>query len=293
MTKILVTGANGQMGSELRDLVKDHASIQTYNHAFTFIDIENLDLTNKSQVENYFNTNSFDWLINCAAYTAVDKAEEEEELAYKVNADAVRNLAEQSKKHGFKLIHISTDFVFDGSKNTPYTEEDEPNPINVYGKSKLAGERALQQILDDHIIIRTSWLYSSYGSNFVKTMLRLSKERDKLKVIYDQIGTPTYAKDLAEVVLKFIAERPDAKGIFHFSNEGVASWYDFANAIIGLSENGKCKVYPLRTFEYPIPAKRPQYSVMDKKKLSKNIDFNIPNWWHSVRDCLIKIDKNI
>ena len=193
--KILVTGANGQLGSELKELSKDNETIKQFDNSFTFIDIDDLDLTNREAVVNYLKNNSFDWIINCAAYTAVDKAESEPELAMLVNKTAVENIVEGAKIHQSKIIHISTDFVFDGKKNTPYTEEDEPNPINVYGKTKLEGENVLINNYDKFFIIRTSWLYSSYGNNFVKTILRLAKERDEIKVVNDQIGTPDHAID--------------------------------------------------------------------------------------------------
>ncbi len=286
MSNILVTGANGQLGSELQEEAKK----ETLNDFhFFFTDKETLDITNKKSLQHYIKTNAIDTIVNCAAYTAVDKAETDEENADKINHLAVKYLAEISKKDTIKLIHISTDYVFDGTNNTPYVESDKTNPNGVYGKTKLAGEKALQIINPKNaIIIRTSWVYSNYGSNFVKTMLRLGKERDSLGVIFDQIGTPTYAKDLAHTILNIIPKiQSNTVEIYHYSNEGVCSWYDFAKTIFN-SNNIECQVNPIETKEYPTPAKRPHYSLLNKSKIKNCFHICIPYWKDSLTECLHK-----
>jgi dTDP-4-dehydrorhamnose reductase len=278
--KILVTGSNGQLGSELKELSCNS------NYEFIFTDVEDLDITNIEALRSFFKDRRFNYIINCAAYTAVDKAETDYETAHKVNSLAAKNLAIISKELNISLVHISTDFVFDGTKSTPYIENDPVNPLSVYGKTKLEGEKEIINITDHAVIIRTSWLYSYYGNNFVKTMLRLGKEKRQFNVIFDQIGTPTYAKDLAAVIMKVI-ERESITGteIYHYSNEGVASWYDFAKAIM---DNAKlnCVVKPIETENYPTPAKRPHYSVLNKSKIKEHFGIEIPHWQDSLRNCM-------
>ena len=284
MLNILVTGSNGQLGSEIREL-----SIN-YPYQFFFMDRTQLDISDTEALEQFILTHAINAIINCAAYTAVDKAETESEQSYAINAHAVNTLASLSKKHAIKLIHISTDYVFDGTHFQPYCENHPINPLSVYGKSKRAGEEALLEVNPTNaIIIRTSWVYSSYGNNFVKTMLRLAKERESLNVIYDQIGTPTYAKDLAYTILE-ILPKIDTKTveIYHYSNEGVASWYDFAKEIISCA-NLTCKIEPITTEQYPLPAKRPYYSLLNKAKIKKTFGITIPYWKESLKACLSQI----
>lgn len=276
---VLVTGANGQLGSEIKYLSPSQ------NLNFIFTDIDELDITKIDDLRTFFSSNKIDHVVNCAAYTAVDKAEEEEELADLINHRAARNLALVTKEFLKKLFHISTDFVFDGLSLSPYTEEDRTNPLSVYGATKLAGERAILNNGKDVIIIRTSWLYSSYGHNFVKTILRLSKERDSLGIVSDQIGTPTYARDLAAAILFIINSGDFFPGIYHYSNEGKASWYDFAKAIVDIA-GIECHIYPIGTDQYPTPAKRPPYSVLDKTKIKRAYNIEIPEWKSSLRKCL-------
>lgn len=279
--KILVTGSNGQLGSELKVLAKN------FNAEFIFTDRGELDITNAAAVNEFIATAKPNFVINGAAYTAVDKAETDQEAAYAINATAVGYLAAACKENNVKFIQVSTDFVFDGAKYTPYKEDDATNPLSVYGKSKLQGEQLCLQNNNDAIIIRTSWLYSSFGNNFVKTMLRLSLERSELKVIFDQTGTPTYARDLAQAILQIIQHEKvkTTSGIFHFSNQGVCSWYDFAKAVVDLSGNN-CKVLPIETFEYPTPATRPHYSVLNKRKIVETFGLEIPYWRDSLQACM-------
>lgn len=284
MLNVLVTGSNGQLGSEIHELSTN------YPYQFFFMDRTQLDIDDAEALEQFILTHAINAIVNCAAYTAVDKAETETEKAYAINANAVKTLASLSKKHAIKLIHISTDYVFDGTHFQPYCENHTTNPLSVYGKSKRAGEEALLEVNPTNaIIIRTSWVYSSYGNNFVKTMLRLAKERESLNVIYDQIGTPTYAKDLAYAILE-ILPKIDTKTveIYHYSNEGVASWYDFAKEINSCA-NLTCKIEPITTEQYPLPAKRPYYSLLDKAKIKKTFGITIPYWKESLKVCLSQI----
>ncbi len=277
--KILVTGANGQLGSELKKLSKE------VKHEFLFIDINELNLTDRIKVEDFFNNHKFDFVINCAAYTAVDRAETERDTAFAINVTAVDCIADASFKYGFKLVHISTDFVFNGKNNIPYMETDITAPVNYYGETKLQGENLILGKLENGLILRTSWLYSNYGNNFVKTMLKLSETRNKIDVVFDQIGTPTYAYDLAKLILIIIEQTPDLKGVFHYSNEGVSSWYDFAWQIFKIV-NKRMKINPVSTESYPTPAKRPQYSVMNKSKIKSYEEICIPYWIDSLHVCL-------
>jgi dTDP-4-dehydrorhamnose reductase len=272
--KILITGAYGQLGNEIKVL-----SVAFSDWQFLFTDVDTLDITNENALDIWFQKNKPRFVINCAAYTAVDKAESDAETAEKVNSLAPKLLAKFSKIFDAKLIHISTDYVFDGESFTPYSEEAEVNPKSVYGESKLKGEQNCFTENPDTIVIRTSWLYSTFGNNFVKTMLRLGKDRGQLNVVFDQVGTPTYAADLANAILSIIqiSEKQPEKfvpGIYHYSNEGVASWYDFAKAIFEISDV-KCIVSPVRSVEFPTPAKRPNFSVLDKSKIKNIFGVNI------------------
>ncbi len=285
---ILVTGANGQLGSEF-NIISAYESFQ-----FIFTDIDELNLTNGEDVNSFFNSHKIDFCINCAAYTAVDKAEKNMEAARTINVDAVQNLAEACTINNTYLIHISTDFVFDGWSSLPLTELIKPNPINVYGITKLEGENIALKTNPRSLIIRTSWLYSSFGSNFIKTMIRLGKEKEEFGVVSDQIGTPTYAGDLAKTIISIIknADLNDLEEnceVFHFSNEGVASWYDFAKAIFEM-RSINVLLNPLKTTEFPTLAKRPQYSVLDKSKIKKAFNIKIPYWRDSLRHCLELMD---
>ncbi len=269
----LVTGANGQLGTALQSLLKDKAD---------YIDREDLDLTNETDVKAYLQDKQYEYIINCAAYTAVDKAEGDEENAHKVNALAPLYLA----KYGKNIIHISTDYVFDGTNFKPYNEEDEVNPISVYGKTKRAGELNVLSNAETSIIIRTAWLYSPHGGNFVKTMRKLGSERESLNVVFDQIGSPTNAYDLAKAIVKALPQiRKGEKEIYHFTNEGVCSWYDFAKEIMDQSKL-KCKVTPIESKEYPTPAHRPHYSVLNKAKIKKRFNIEIPHWKEGLIKCL-------
>ena len=286
--KILVTGANGQLGSEIKKIASNYPQFH-----FFFEDSKSLDITNFVNVNQYIQSNIIKAIINCAAYTAVDTAEKEIEKATLVNVTGVFNLGKAIEQNGGKLIHISTDYVFSGESFIPYTENDEVNPKSIYGKTKLAGEEALLNLPIETIIIRTSWLYSSYGNNFVKTMLRLGKEKEDLNVIFDQVGTPTYAKDLAKTCIDILTnnDQIDKKNkIYHYSNEGVTSWYDFAKAIMRMSKTG-CNIHPIATKEYPTPAKRPQYSVMNKARIKKDFNVEIPYWRDSLKECINELQK--
>lgn len=288
MATILVTGSNGQLGSELQELAK-----QT-NYTWHFTDVAELDICNLSAIEKYIAKNHCDFIINCAAYTAVDKAETDSDVSFAINAFAPHNIAQICAKHSIYFIHISTDYVFDGTKHTPYIESDKTNPQSVYGASKLQGEMLSLEAHKQTCIIRTSWLYSSFGNNFVKTMIRLGNDRDQLNVIFDQIGTPTYARDLAAAIINIIKQtKTDIKlfvpGVYHYSNEGVCSWYDFAKEIHTLL-NITCNVLPIETKDYPTPAKRPHYSVLNKTKIKNTFSITIPHWKDSLKECLILIN---
>jgi len=273
MRNVLVTGSNGQLASCIKDLAKEQKGLH-----FIYTDYQELDICNLKQVDKFFKTNQkIDYCINCAAYTAVDKAESDAEKAFEINANGAKNLALVCDEQGAVLIHISTDFVFDGDKTEPYIETDTPKPISVYGASKLKGEVEIQKTLKKHFIIRTSWLYSEHGTNFMKTMLRLAETRDEISVVSDQIGTPTYAGNLADVILKIISSKNTNFGLYHYSNEGQTSWYGFAKAIFEGS-NLKIKTTPIKTEAYPTPAKRPVYSVMDKTKITSSLKIEIPLW---------------
>lgn len=349
---VLVTGSNGQLGSEIKELVESNEIFtslkgknkillaksmnSTCNHAneaptssvvnsshsmldmeslnFFFTDRDILDITDFKAVNKYIQDKQIKIIINCAAYTAVDKAESDEKNAQLINHLAVKNLAQISKEQNIKLIHISTDYVFDGTNHKPYTEQDRVNPNSVYGKTKLDGEKAMIEINPaNSIIIRTSWVYSSYGVNFVKTMLRLGKEKEELGVIFDQVGTPTYARDLAKAILEIIIQKgkvetllpknsdnasrsevstsPDAKvQIYNYSNEGVLSWYDFAKEIMRMAKL-LCYIKPIETKDYPTPAKRPHYSLLNKSKIKSAFDLKIPYWKDSLDECLRKLNE--
>ena len=285
--KILVTGANGQLGRSIHKIVINNE----LRNVFVFVGRGELDFSQNVNIEKYFKENSFDVVVNCAAYTAVDKAESEIELTNQINHLAVRKLAEIAYKKNIKLIHISTDYVFDGIGGKPYKETDKTNPINVYGKTKLAGEKALQEAMPTNaIIIRTSWVYSEYGNNFVDTMLKLGKERDKLNVVNDQIGSPTYATDLANAILKIIENKnyqtkSPATEIYHYSNKGKVSWYEFAKEIFELADI-HCAVKPITTKQYPTPAKRPKNTFMNKAKIAKTFSVGISDWKESLNTCI-------
>ncbi|NOR74016.1 MAG: dTDP-4-dehydrorhamnose reductase [Draconibacterium sp.] len=286
--KILVTGANGQLGSEIKELEKQFSKYQ-----FLFTDVDILDITNEIAVESFFEKHRPNYIINCAAYTAVDKAETDAEMAEKINSLAPKILAKYSNKIRAKLIQISTDYVFAGDANQPYSESVEVNPQGVYGKTKLQGELNCLKENADTVVIRTSWLYSAFGNNFVKTMLRLGKDRDSLNVVFDQIGTPTYASDLARAILSIIeiSEHDSTKfvsGIYHYSNEGVASWFDFAKAIFEI-ENVQCIVYPVLSDQFPTPAKRPHFSVLNKSKIKYTFGVKVPYWRDSLKECISKL----
>ena len=266
ITTVLVTGGKGQLASCIKDIENQY---QDLNIIYT--DYQDLNICNLQQVQAFFQDNKIDYCINCAAYTAVDKAEEEQEIVFDINANGPKNLALACKEHRIVLIHISTDFVFDGNKAEPYTEEDKPNPLSVYGASKLQGELQIQNTLKEHLIIRTSWLYSEHGHNFMKTMLRLAETRDEISVVSDQIGTPTYAGDLAKLVLNIITAKKKVYGLYHYSNGGAVSWYGFAKAIFELSGK-QVKVHPITTEAYPTVAKRPGYSVLDVTKIKQQLE---------------------
>ncbi|MEI9919604.1 MAG: dTDP-4-dehydrorhamnose reductase [Bacteroidota bacterium] len=281
MKRILVTGANGQLGSELRALSGN------YPFEFTFVDVKELDLT--GDLKPFFDKNTFDYIINCAAYTAVDKAEEDKALCAKVNADAVASLASISKEKNIRLIHISTDYVFDGEFNQPIDESATPRPLSVYGVTKLDGEKRVTETLDNAYIIRTAWVYSTFGKNFVKTIANLAKQRPELTVVADQFGSPTYARDLAVAIMTIITSNVDAPGTYHFSNEGAITWYDFA-MFIKDHYGFNCNIKPIKTSEYKTAAVRPKFSVLDKTKFKKTFGVDVPHWSHSLKECLNKLE---
>jgi dTDP-4-dehydrorhamnose reductase len=277
---VLVTGANGQLGQAIQSISGNYPEID-----FVFCDSSSLDITNLDTVNQVFEKVKPNYCINAAAYTAVDKAESEQDKAISINVIGAKNLAETCKENNTILLHVSTDFVFDGNKSTPYSEEDIPNPTGVYGQTKLDGEKAIQETLDKYYIIRTSWVYSQFANNFMKTMIRLGSERDSLSVVNDQIGTPTNAVDLGEVLIKIVSSNfqlPTSNfGIYNFSNEGHCSWYDFAKKIFEVN-NIAIDLSPIPTTSYPTPAKRPAYSVLDKSKIKKAFDLQINNWEDSL-----------
>jgi dTDP-4-dehydrorhamnose reductase len=280
---ILVTGGNGQLGSELKSLSSQ------YPFKFTFVDYAELDITDENAIKSFFGKNNFDFIINCAAYTAVDKAEEDKDICKKVNADAVAFIANAVKQQKSKLIHISTDYVFDGEFNQPIDENAKPNPLSVYGRTKLEGEENVRRILSDAIIIRTAWVYSTFGKNFVKTISSLAKQRPELTVVSDQFGAPTYARDLAVAIMTIVTSNADLPGTYHFTNEGSISWYDFAMAIND-HYGFNCKIKPIKTFEYKTAAVRPKFTVLDKTKIKKTFGIDIPYWSHSLKECLNKLE---
>ncbi|OCL95919.1 dTDP-4-dehydrorhamnose reductase [Aliarcobacter thereius] len=286
MLNILVTGSNGQVGSEIKELSTN------YSYNFYFTSRDDFDITNKENIRNFCNENNINVIINCAAYTAVDKAESDIDNADLVNRKAVKKLSIVSKELNIKLIHISTDYVFDGKNHKPYIEEFQTNPQGVYGKTKLDGDLELLNINPlNSIIIRTSWVYSYYGNNFVKTMLRLGHDKKELGVIFDQVGTPTYAKDLALTILNIIPKIENSKvEIYNYSNEGVLSWYDFAKEIMRMAKLD-CKINPIETFEYPTPAKRPHFSLLNKSKIKSRFNIEIPYWKDGLDDCLVRLGE--
>ena len=280
MKNILITGANGQLGNEMRVL---SAESKEYNYFFT--DVAELDICDAKAVLDFVKANDINVIVNCAAYTAVDNAEDNVELCTKLNADAVGYLAEAAEANGAEFIQISTDYVFDGTAHIPYQETEPTCPNSVYGSTKLVGEQNALTLCTRSMVIRTAWLYSTFGNNFVKTMIRLGKERDSLGVIFDQVGTPTYARDLARAIFAAIRQGV-VPGVYHFSNEGVCSWYDFTKAIHRLAGITTCQVKPLHTEEYPTPAKRPHYSVLDKTKIKNTYHIEIPYWEDSLKECI-------
>ncbi len=277
--KILVTGSKGQLGRCIQDVAKGYPEWQ-----FVFTDYKELDITDSRAIENCFKEYKFDYCINCAAYTAVDLAESQVDKAYLINAEAVKTLAEACSANNSKLIHISTDFVFDGKKTMPYTEEDKPRPLGVYGASKLLGESYVQDILEEYFIVRTSWVYSEYGRNFMKTMLKLGNENKEISVVNDQVGSPTYAGDLATFILFLITNKREEYGLYHYSNEGTISWYDFAAKIFEVAELN-IKVNSISTLDYPTPARRPKNSNLSKMKAINTFKIAIPFWSDSLISC--------
>ncbi len=284
--RILVTGATGQLGSMLQSMVGP----DTEGLEFVFKSSSELDITDFDAVSNALSHKRYDYCINCAAFTNVDKAETETERAKAVNIIGARNMAMGCAQEHTVLIHVSTDFVFDGYLNVPYKEEDIARPIGFYGDTKYKGERAIINNLEEHFILRTSWLYSEFGHNFMKTMLRLGNEREELSVVYDQVGTPTYAGDLAMLILMIIKGRSKKYGVYHYSNEGVASWYDFAKSIFDL-QGIRIKLLPILSEEYPTPAERPKYSVLDKSKVKRTFNIAIPHWRDSLRVALKSLSE--
>ncbi len=290
---ILITGANGQVGQCFQQLAAQHSPGK-----FLFTDAASLDITDKKAVQRFFKDHkNISWCVNCAAYTAVDKAESEPKKARQVNVDGARNLALACAAQGIVLIQLSTDYVYHNRQNTPFREGDPTSPKSVYARTKLNGERSALRANPLTMVIRTSWVYSAFGANFVKTMLRLGNERPALRIVFDQIGTPTYAPDLAETILHIIEQveketiaKADVAGIWHYSNEGVTSWYDFAQAIFNL-QRIPCAVYPIHTSEYPTPATRPPFSVLDKAKIKAVFGLEIPHWRTSLERCLMELEK--
>ena len=290
MKNILVTGAYGQLGNEVRIL---SANYPEYN--FMFTDVDSLDICDKDELIDFVTGNDIRYIINCAAYTAVDKAEDDAELCEKINATAVKNLGIAAAEAGAGIIHVSTDYVFDGTSCRPYTEDMPTKPCSVYGKTKLKGEKNLLKACPNAIVIRTAWLYSPFGNNFVKTMIKLGSERESLNVIFDQVGTPTYALDLADAILKAMDQTIDTGhdkgGVYHFSNEGICSWYDFTIKIHEIAGINTCKVNPIETKDYPTKAARPHYSVLNKTKIKQTFNITIPHWEASLKDCIKELSE--
>lgn len=286
MSTILVTGANGQLGNEMRNLSGNDRA-----NRYIFTDVQELDITDPARVQAFLSENTVDFVVNCAAYTAVDKAESEIELCRKINAFAVENLAKASAATGAKMIHVSTDYVYSGTHYMPYVESDAVAPTSVYGVTKLEGEQLLLAANPTSVILRTSWLYSPYGNNFVKTMLRLGREREKLSVVFDQVGTPTYAADLAAAIVTILNAPEFVPGIYNFSNEGVCSWYDFTLTIHRMAGIDTCRVSPIDTADYPSAATRPFYSVMNKKKIKATYGVEIPHWEESLQKCIAILEN--
>lgn len=284
---ILITGANGQLGREMRKVLDGDIFVNAI-----YTDVEELDITNSQAIEDCVASNNVDYIVNCAAYTAVDAAESNVELCTKLNVDAPTLLAQASQKHGAKLIHISTDYVFDGTSCRPYREDDLVCPSSVYGSTKADGEKHIMDVAPNSIIIRTAWLYSPHGKNFVKTMLELGRTREALRVVCDQVGTPTYALDLASVVKTFIDCDEWHPGIYHFSNEGAISWYDFTLAIHRIAGITSCHVLPCMSKDYPTAATRPHYSVLDKSKIKSTLGIEIPHWEESLAQCIAILNDN-
>lgn len=286
MSTILVTGANGQLGNEMRNL----SSTDPANR-YLFTDVQELDITDLASVQAFLSKNTVDYIVNCAAYTAVDKAESDIELCRKINAFAVENLAKASAAIGARMIHVSTDYVYSGTHYMPYIESDAVAPTSVYGVTKLEGEQLLLAANPASVILRTSWLYSPYGNNFVKTMLRLGREREKLSVVFDQVGTPTYAADLAAAIVTILNAPEFIPGIYNFSDEGVCSWYDFTLTIHRMAGIDTCRVSPIDTADYPSAATRPFYSVMNKKKIKGTYGVKIPHWEESLQKCIAILEN--
>ena len=282
---ILVTGANGQLGREMQRL----SAVSPNNYTFT--DVAELDVTDAGAVRQAVAQTRAEVIVNCAAYTNVERAEEDEEAADRLNRGAAENLARAAEANGATLIHVSTDYVFDGTAHTPYREDTAPSPLGAYGRTKLAGERAVMASGCRYLIFRTAWLYSEYGHNFLKTMLRLTSERDTLQVVFDQIGTPTYAGDLALAIFSIIESERYAgnEGVYHFTDEGVCSWYDFATEIAAAAGHDSCRIIPCHTSEFPTKAQRPAYSVLDKTKIKTTFQMDIPHWREAMKYCLEKL----
>lgn len=283
--KILITGCNGQLGREMRNVLEKNMPGCT-----VYTDVADLDLTDSHAVEKFVVDNEFSHIVNCAAYTNVDKAEEEKMLCASINIDGIQNLALAADKIGARIVHISTDYVFDGTSHRPYLESDKVNPISQYGTTKRKGEISLLGLSPESVIIRTAWLYSPYGRNFVKTMLRLGREQKNLRVVSDQIGTPTYALDLANAIYTILVAHQWVPGIYHFTDEGVCSWYDFTKAIHRLGGIKDCNVMPIPTDDYPTPAARPFYSVLDKTRIKRTYGVTIPHWEDSLADCIRRLE---
>ena len=280
MTTILITGSNGQLGNEMQQ-----AAVHFPDFNYIYTDVAELDICDKGALDTFVKANNVNVIVNCAAYTAVDKAEDDVELCYKINRDAVRNIAEVATENKVKVVHVSTDYVFDGTNYLPYTEDMPVCPATVYGKSKLEGEQALLENCKESVILRTAWLYSSFGNNFVKTMMKLGTERDSLGVIFDQVGTPTYAADLADAILQLLSNKTFVPGIYHFSDEGVCSWYDFTKTIHRMA-NITCDVKPIETKDYPARTPRPHFSVLNKGKIKSTYGISIPHWEVSLEKCI-------